>query len=106
MGDYPFGLGTKVYPQGYRTYSLSLSWSSSKLIDVSFTFIIGPHVTLVDWPFHYHFSHAKNEVSAPRKVSILTSTTAVRVLSTFLGVPWPLVHPRFFHQFNDIWDVY
>ena len=84
-----------MYPQGYRTYSLSLLWSSFKLIGVSFSFIIGPLVSLVDWPFHSHFSPAKNEVSAPRKVSILTSTTAVRVLSTFLGVPWPLVHSRF-----------
>ena len=62
---------------------------------MSYSFIIGPPVSPVDWPFHYHFSHAKNEVSAPRKVSILTSTTAARVLSTFLGVPWPLVHFRF-----------
>ena len=94
-------MGTKVYPHGYRTYSLSLSWSSHEPIAMGFYLVIGPHAPLVDWPFHYHFSLAENCVSAPRKVSILTRTTAVRVLSTLLGIPWTYL----FHHLTTIYGM-
>ena len=69
---------------------------------MGFYLVIGPHASLVDWPFHYHFSLAENLVSAPRKVSILTRTTAVRVLSTLLGILKDSFTPPFSHNIRDV----
>ena len=74
-----------------------LLWAVISSSDHTFHLLTGRFITT--------FLSLKTLVSAPRKVSILTHTTAVRVLSTLLGIPGicPLsLIPPINHNIRDV----
>ena len=68
-------------------------------------FIIGPLAPLVDWPFHSHFSHAKNlRFPLPEKCPfslVQRPFVFCQRFSAYLGI----AHYRFFHQSTTICET-